>query len=223
MKPRKHGFTLIELLVTISIMAILIGLLLPALGAARRHGRSIACLSNVRQIALAATMYADDHDAYVGWSPGTDRKQLLYPYLRQGRDNADIDGDQVWQCPANDQPARAAGYGFNTRLNAVKLVQIRQPVQTVALVDGGINDDREPTLATHAFPPSTPTFPAIGRPNPRHPAGGGRGVSVGFADGHVESLAMAPPFYPGLPGDWLGNGVMDPDDPRYKDPMWDLH
>jgi prepilin-type N-terminal cleavage/methylation domain-containing protein/prepilin-type processing-associated H-X9-DG protein len=57
----RRGFTLIELLVVIAIIAILAALLFPALSAARERGRSIRCVSNLRQVGLALTMYADDH------------------------------------------------------------------------------------------------------------------------------------------------------------------
>ncbi len=58
----RRGFTLIELLVVIAIIALLIGILVPALGAARLGARSAVCVSNTRQLVIAATLYLDDHD-----------------------------------------------------------------------------------------------------------------------------------------------------------------
>jgi prepilin-type N-terminal cleavage/methylation domain-containing protein/prepilin-type processing-associated H-X9-DG protein len=64
-KTRYHrsiGFTLIELLVVISIIALLVGILLPALGAARQSARNILCISNMRQMGIGFSLYQNDND-----------------------------------------------------------------------------------------------------------------------------------------------------------------
>ncbi len=63
-RKQTYGFTLIELLVVISIIALLVGILLPALGAARESARSSVCKSNHRQLNIAMAAYQNDNDNY---------------------------------------------------------------------------------------------------------------------------------------------------------------
>jgi len=62
-RPQPTAFTLIELLVVISIIALLVAMLLPALQSARDAAQSVRCLANLRQAGIALTSYGGDHDA----------------------------------------------------------------------------------------------------------------------------------------------------------------
>jgi len=103
----RAGFTLVELLVVVAVLATLIGLLLPALGAARESGRSMACLSNLRQAASACLIYAQENDG-VGPALGVPWASLpnwaLVVQRVAGREGATADQltrDSVLVCPTH--------------------------------------------------------------------------------------------------------------------------
>ncbi len=75
------GFSLIELLIVVGIMAVLIGILLPAIGSAKESARSSVCLSQMRQINLATFSYCQDNH---GFLPRSSHSAMVYKQMPWG-------------------------------------------------------------------------------------------------------------------------------------------
>ena len=75
---KKKSFTLIELLVVIAIIAILAGMLLPALNQARQKGQSASCLNVQKQLGNYATLYSNDFDDYILYLTGFVKGDFCY-------------------------------------------------------------------------------------------------------------------------------------------------
>ena len=95
-RRRRSGFTLVELLVAIGILAALVGLLFPVLTRARRKAHEAKCQSNLRQIGLALSMYAQDNDGLFPLTGNPDPvpntwRAAIFPY---------VGNPQLLLCPA---------------------------------------------------------------------------------------------------------------------------
>jgi len=149
---RRHGFTLIELLVVIAIIAILAAILFPVFAKAREKARAISCLSNMKQLSLGLTQYAQDNDETYprGQANGGGAYSLAYGWA--GQVYSYVKSIDVFGCPddpgskgdkvsyafsvsvADGYPGDFTGQGDTYGISG-KLSRFNAPAKTIVLFE----------------------------------------------------------------------------------------
>ncbi len=217
---RRGAFTLIEVLVVTSILALLIAALLPSLSRGRQTARTVACLSNLRGLALAQQMYADSNDERLAVAgEGSYDEQGSWIGLLQSQGVESLNR----KCPSDSSPYfdalftdyqppvyRVTSYGINNYISPThaplgavpfrQLSRIPNPARVVQFVE--LAETGNYAVADHVHvqeffhpltPKATPKRVNVQMPLGRH--GGKQAdwngtLNYSFVDSHAETLPL---------------------------------
>ena len=125
------AFTLIELLVVIAIIALLLAILMPSLGAAKKRGQDVVCLSNLKQIGMAANLYANDYAEKIPRGDGGGTMiwfMKFLPYVGQSSNITYYKQVDIYKCKSFPR----SGFGFQIDNGSEK--EVPNSLQTVCYV-----------------------------------------------------------------------------------------
>ena len=236
---KRRAFTLVELLIVLGILMVLASLTLSGLSGARKSAQSVQCLSNLRQLAVAATEYAARYDMTYPPAQWSDRSDPAltrgWDYTRRGATVlgpgllwSGASSPAVQQCPAFDGRSQSpgdpyTGYNYNTSYIGrgtgegppARVAAVKQPSRTILFGDG------QGALGANTYmrsPKRSPTEPASYAHDATRAAGTqgyrhrGR-TNVVFCDGHAESIRDR--FTAGNPKVAEGTGFVSEDNSLY--------
>ena len=204
----RRAFTLIELLVVIAIIAILAAILFPVFAQARDKARSVACMSNMKQIGTSLQMYVQDYDESIFFRSTTNVDStrihtatsgnplkwwnMLTPYVKN---------NQIYKCPS-DTPKPVAdsngnlviprSYAAAASAEALTLAQVTKPVDTIVITEAWSEDASGNKISTETW---LEAFDGDMAPDPLRPGSMLKyanrhqgGMNCAFFDGHAKWL-----------------------------------